>query len=124
MREIKFRQANYKNETDKFSHFNYWGLDIPVNGCNSFPSSSNSAYIKTHDQFTGLHDKNGNPIYEGDIITFELFGDEEHSTMTNGTIIYEDNLAWFSIDEEFPLCAADNIKIVGNIHENPELLKP
>jgi len=68
-------------------------------------------------QFTGLHDKNGKEIYHKDI------GDKDGET---GSIQYDDGCWWFvnrwgQITALY-LCVND-ICIIGNIHENPELLK-
>lgn len=80
-------------------------------------------------QCTGLKDKNGKLIFEGDIIK-EWFGE-------TGTyqVIYENSTASFIFsnlnDEDYDYDLRQNpdlfpdqdLEIIGNIHENPELLK-
>jgi len=82
-------------------------------------------------EFTGLKDKNGKEIYEGDIV----MGDE----YILGIIKYEDNVKCmdagrfmirnkdgYSIeDEPDTLEESDKeLEVIGNIYENPELLTP
>jgi len=76
-------------------------------------------------QFTGLTDKNGNEIYEGDVLS-------NSTGKIDKVIFYENgffgksksnmgkNHYWYN-----PLCAdyIKNKEVIGNIYENPELLK-
>lgn len=66
MRDIKFRQP-IREKDGKFTEWFYWGFidgnfiepAIHLSGIDTRPESQ---------QFTGLHDKNGKEIYEGDIL--------------------------------------------------------
>lgn len=79
------------------------------------------------EQFTGLTDKNGKEIYEGDIVRWS-FKVERNSELTYTADVVE----WESYDEEewpystisgFTLPESeDEYEVIGNIHENPELL--
>lgn len=69
-------------------------------------------------QSTGLKDKNGVEIFEGDI------GWDDHLEV-HGQVIFENGAfkyEWENISEDL-FEATDDIEIVGNIHENPELLE-
>lgn len=69
-------------------------------------------------QYTGLKDKNGNKIFEGDICW------EEHNECY-GVVKFEEGkflYVWENIAEDL-WEVADGIEICGNIHENPELLE-
>jgi uncharacterized phage protein (TIGR01671 family) len=72
-------------------------------------------------QYIGLQDKNGNDIYEGDIIVgFFAWG------AVSGVVEYDEEIAAFCTkypdNMTFDGHDMKNFFIAGNIHENPELL--
>ena len=83
-------------------------------------------------QFTGLTDKNGRKIFEGDIIHLEysqvFFGGEYFGEYTAEVSYKEGCFITDGINNgdeiETPLSGFDNdeLEIIGNIHDNPELL--
>lgn len=72
---------------------------------------------ETRGEYTGLTDKNGVKIFEGDIIRFED---------NIGYVIYTDDDASFLVDSPNKYIAMDyssEFEVIGNIHDNPELLE-
>ena len=69
-------------------------------------------------QFTGLHDKNGKEIYEGDIVRYDMGGECEVSYCIGG------GFAGFDLSPAFHNGhQLKDVEVIGNIHDNPELLK-
>lgn len=65
-------------------------------------------------QCTGLKDKNGKLIFEGDIVNESIVG---YETTIKSVDWIEDVMAGFNLNNE------GDYEIIGNIYENPELLK-
>ena len=77
-------------------------------------------------QYTGLTDKNGKEIYEGDIIIdtqkqkYKIIFDENHARY-DLKVCGENKLSQTSYFTQ--ICEKKHIEVIGNIFENPELLK-
>ena len=118
-REIKFRAWDTKSQR----MFN----DVSIGTVHIFDDSysfKNSAESKDCEfmQFTGLKDKNGKEIYEGDIVEYEEPRFE--SGMMKSEVIF--SLGCFEVGgnsfSEFRHPDID-LEVIGNTYENPDLLK-
>lgn len=129
MREIKFRGKS----TTKFDDKNIWiygDLLQPteicyiyeISDCNSIDGSRYEVNENTIGQYTGLKDKNGKEIYEGDVVHL-LGGICEQGFYEIDIKNKIDNF----IEDTYFLTEALNqgatLEVIGNIYDNPELVK-
>ena len=120
MRAIKFRAQDLASNKWLYGDVRHHKDDV----CIFEQGGTKGEQVKreTVGQFTTLRDKNGNDIYEGDILKC---GDEKtllEVRFVRGVFAFLWN---GDLDDEFPCNAPTQewAEIVGNIHDNPKLLK-
>lgn len=140
MRTIEFRAKKVRNgewvagslvtETYNRSDGKQFEVSFIVNGLPSAVESNDMRLAKmwrvnpeTIGQYTSLRDKFGTPIFEGDILKV---GDEIKALLEVRFVRGVFAFLWYgNLDDEFPCNAPTQewAEVVGNIHDNPELVK-
>lgn len=139
MKEVKFRawdsEANimiYSDHRTRKLYDVYYGFEMNESGSlecrweGDFSESHvlDGGILDNIMQYTGLKDKNGVEIYEGDIVEYELFGREKRMT-----IEYDQESASFKYciagEVKFTFDSGNNerMSVIGNIYEHKHLLK-
>ena len=141
MREIKFRawdkeinkmiysneaypRSSYKFEFDIVNNFEFT-LSKIIDRFNVKDEEGEDYCIDCYEkvdaeimQYTGLEDRNGKEIYEGDIVEFYSLSEDG---ITLGVVSYDEGMyiiGDYILRKHIRSCA-----VKGNIYENPELLK-
>lgn len=129
MREILFRGKRTDNGEWVIGFLSKTrGLDNKLHICIDYEEKgvmcSSIVIPETVSQYTGLTDKNGKKIFEGDILKYTNDDNETHYltvAFEEGAFLINDNgVTEYDLISTFDCLG---IEVAGNIHENPELLK-
>ena len=147
MRDIIFRGKRLYNgewEYGDLLQYDDGSVCIGVHSKNYTDDGFNSGQYRrialvdedTVGQYTGLQDKNGKKIFEGDIFKEDYSGIVRSVFRVPGGLAFEDNPVSFGYDHRAPVYPYSSIaemqnaswlsrycEIIGNIHDNPDLLK-
>lgn len=131
-RQIKFRIWDGESYVTNYNYLaigkhGSWGIwshaETPLPAGDDYPASA-------LEQFTGLLDKNGKEIYEGDIVenTTDIYREDEHdgrvptgATQTSRAVVaWDAHWALFRVARDIE---RGRLEVIGNIHENPDLIE-
>ncbi|CDN24561.1 MULTISPECIES: YopX family protein [Lacticaseibacillus] len=117
-REIKFRAWNKKDKV----MVDVAAINFGPSGLWSLIEDADDAELQLADsyelmQYTGLHDKNGREVYEGDIVKNEYGKVME--------VQYDPRSAAFGVGDYYfgTIGSGKTLEVIGNIFDNPELLE-
>ena len=124
MREIKFRAFNKRtNQMVNLNEITPLALSISP----ELAGGGIGVYVPDHPdiivmQYTGLKDRNGKEIYEGDVVCTSL--------LIPGEVKWGDDIACFEVVHSLGsrglfgyIKEGSGVLVIGNVHENPDLLK-
>ncbi len=150
MREIEFRGKRIDNDEWVYGYLIVDGISDKYyifekgDNCNETDKVGEEGLLhiftfevisETVGQYTGLKDKNGKKIYEGDIILYQDWensyeGGDGDYYINKGIVEYNQDNCCFNVTERNTVNIEDvfyvdneDLEVIGNIYDNPELLE-
>lgn len=129
-RDIKFDLVLQNKNTGYIHHRKYALTELMV-GVGKLFDIENYVTVANR-QYTGLTDKNGMEIYEGDVIKAVALANDHYQRGATEVLTVREFAGNFCLCFKghesgvpiFPFNVTSALEIIGNIHENPELINP
>ena len=133
-REIKFRGQQINTKKWVYGYL-YRNKGLYVICENIRYAEEEPIFLDTVGQYTGLHDKNGKEIYEGDVVLYKDWemayeGGGNDSFINKGIVEYCEDNCCYNVTERQTVDITDvlyrdneDLEVIGNIYDNPELLE-
>ncbi len=138
-RQIKFRGKDYNTGEWLYGNLiqrmdRYPGIMFEYEQAGKFHYSEQPVKQETVGQFTGLYDRTGKEVYEGDVVFWLAIDMRGRGKGRQGAIIWDKQTMSWAIMRDKPTpdgrpCIISrpfdkkHLEVVGNIHDNPELMK-
>ena len=117
MRKVKFRAWDKTNKVMEYNVNVNQGTAVKEGY--QWYSIGNTVYDSKLMQYTGLLDKNGKEIYEGDILKTRIGGYEQESPY----VVEDMRKLYFELKRDDSYYRIQETEVLGNIYDNPELYK-
>ena len=129
--DIMKREDNGKWVYGAFYPIKDEDVSFIINNCKSIDFDDDNTtfngykvHKKSVGQFTGLHDKNGEEIYECDVLNFGNNNPVEVKFENGAFTVFSEPLGWDFDSDDMPILTDFKYcEIIGNSFENPELLE-
>lgn len=137
MREIKFRFWDAKENRWLGKESSYW-KQLTFEDCKGRLLASLRQGDIVAEQYISLEDESGKEIYEGDIIKAQYYDGAQANNRRPAKVVWSDfdlcfvarfreereEGGFYYLPEDMPINAGnmEGVKVIGNVHENPELL--